>query len=161
VKERLELHNLRTDHVMIRSELKYLIGGKVVVLKCRVFSSKTGPFPMCRVFLVVRPVATVRVRVEPEPDPTSEFGPVANTKPNRQSASFNVIHTFMYNDSDLCQNINMAAGSSPNQPKKHPMSLNNHPYNYQWRQILNRHYIQKSITGASIIFGLIRKVIEY
>jgi len=30
VKERIMLHNLRTDHVMIRSELKYLIGGKVV-----------------------------------------------------------------------------------------------------------------------------------
>ena len=29
VKERLDLHNLRTDHVMIRSELKYLIGAKV------------------------------------------------------------------------------------------------------------------------------------
>jgi hypothetical protein len=30
VKGRGELHNLRTDHVMIRSELKYLIGAKVV-----------------------------------------------------------------------------------------------------------------------------------
>jgi hypothetical protein len=29
VKERLELHNLRTDHLMIRSELKYLIGVKI------------------------------------------------------------------------------------------------------------------------------------
>jgi len=28
VKERLEMHNVRTDHVMIRSELKYLIGVK-------------------------------------------------------------------------------------------------------------------------------------
>jgi len=28
VKERLEMHNLRTDHVMIRSELKYLIWAK-------------------------------------------------------------------------------------------------------------------------------------
>jgi len=27
-KELLELHNLHTDHVMIRLELKYLIGGK-------------------------------------------------------------------------------------------------------------------------------------
>jgi len=30
LKERPKLHNLRTDHVMIRSELKYLIGAKVV-----------------------------------------------------------------------------------------------------------------------------------
>jgi hypothetical protein len=29
VKEQLELHNLRTDHVMIRSELRQLIGAKV------------------------------------------------------------------------------------------------------------------------------------
>jgi len=29
VKEQLKLHNLRTNHVMIRSELKYLIGAKV------------------------------------------------------------------------------------------------------------------------------------
>jgi len=79
VKERVELHNLRTDHVMIRSELKYSIGGKVVMLKCRVFGGKTGPFPVGRVFRVVRPVATVRFRAEPDPEPTREFGPVANT----------------------------------------------------------------------------------
>ena len=30
VKEALKLHNLHTDHVMIRSELKYLIGAKAV-----------------------------------------------------------------------------------------------------------------------------------
>jgi len=29
MKEQLKLRNLRTDHVMIRSELKYLIGAKV------------------------------------------------------------------------------------------------------------------------------------
>ena len=58
---------------MIRSELKYLIGGKVVMLKCQVFGGKTGPFPVGRVFRVLRPVATVRFRVEPEPEPTWEF----------------------------------------------------------------------------------------
>jgi len=61
--ERQELHNPLTDHVLIRSEPKYLIEGKVVKLKC-------GVFPM------VRPVATVRFRVEPQPEPTLEFGPV-------------------------------------------------------------------------------------
>jgi hypothetical protein len=79
VKERLELHNLRTDHVMIQSELKYLIGAKIVSLKCAVFGGKTGPFPMVRVFPVVGPVAMVRFRVEPYPEPTREIGPVANT----------------------------------------------------------------------------------
>jgi hypothetical protein len=33
----LKLHNLRTDHVTIQSELTYLIGAKIGVLKCRVF----------------------------------------------------------------------------------------------------------------------------
>ena len=79
MKERLKLHNLRTDHVVIRSELKYLIGAKMVNFKCRVFGGKTAPFPMVRVFRVVRPMATVRVRVEPDPEPTRQFGPVANT----------------------------------------------------------------------------------
>jgi len=79
VKEWVDLHNLCTDHIMIRSELKYLIGGIVVMLKCRVFGGETGPFPVGRVFRVVRPVATVQFRVEPQPEPTREFGPVANT----------------------------------------------------------------------------------
>jgi hypothetical protein len=87
VKERVELYNLRTDHVMRRSELKYLIGGQVVMLKCRVFEVKTGPFPVGRVFRGVRPVATVRFRVEPEPEPTREIGPVANTSPGNPPAS--------------------------------------------------------------------------
>jgi len=51
VKERLELHNLRTDHVMIRSQLRYLIGAKVVRLKRRVFGGKTGPMATVRVFV--------------------------------------------------------------------------------------------------------------
>jgi hypothetical protein len=34
---------------------------------------------MVRVFHVVRPVATVRVRVKPYPQLALEFGPVANT----------------------------------------------------------------------------------
>jgi hypothetical protein len=43
VKEGLKLDNLHTDHVMIRSELKYLIGAKIVDFKCRVFGGKTAP----------------------------------------------------------------------------------------------------------------------
>jgi hypothetical protein len=88
VKEGLKLDNLRTDHVMIRSELKYLIGAKIVDLQCRGFGGKSAPFPTVRVFRVVRPVATVRFRVEPNPEPTREFGPVANTTRTCQPASF-------------------------------------------------------------------------
>jgi hypothetical protein len=80
VKERVELYNLCTDHVMIRSELTYLIGVKVVMLKCQVFGGKTSTFPVGRVVHGVRPIATVRFRVEPEPEPTQEFGPGANTR---------------------------------------------------------------------------------
>jgi len=57
----------------------------MVNLKCRVFGGKTAPFPTVRVFRVVRPVATVRVRVEPNPELTRQFGPVANTKQIRSS----------------------------------------------------------------------------
>ena len=53
VQQHSEMHYLCTDHGMIRQELKYLIGGKVVMLKCRVFGDKTGPVPMGRVFRVV------------------------------------------------------------------------------------------------------------
>jgi len=45
----------------------------------RVFAGKTGPFPIVRVFRLVRPVAMVRFGLEPEPELTREFGPVANT----------------------------------------------------------------------------------
>ena len=79
MKEWLELHTLHTDHVMTRSELEYLIAGKVVMLKCPVFGGKTGQLPMGRVCCVVRPIATVRIRVEPELETTREVGLVANT----------------------------------------------------------------------------------
>jgi len=79
VKEWVVLYNLHTDHVKIRSELKYLIGGKVVVLKCRDFGGKTGPFPVGWVFRGVKPVAMVWFQAERELEKTWEFGPVANT----------------------------------------------------------------------------------
>jgi hypothetical protein len=49
VKELLTLHNVCIDHVMIQSELKYLLGAKDVRLKCRDFGGKTGPIAMVRV----------------------------------------------------------------------------------------------------------------
>jgi len=51
VKERLILHNAGIDYVTIRSEFRYLIGAKVVRLKCWVFGGKTGPISMVGVFL--------------------------------------------------------------------------------------------------------------
>jgi hypothetical protein len=44
-----------------------------------VFGGNTGPVQVGRVFRVVRTVATFRFRVEPEPEPTREFGSVALT----------------------------------------------------------------------------------
>jgi hypothetical protein len=47
VKERLKLHYLRTDHIMIRLELIYLIGAQAVgtvYLDLR-FSSKLAKYP--------------------------------------------------------------------------------------------------------------------
>jgi hypothetical protein len=49
--ERLELHNLHTDHVIIQSEHKYLIGAKVLILKFCVFGSKTDLIAMVRGFV--------------------------------------------------------------------------------------------------------------
>ena len=65
MKEGLKQHNLRTDHVTIRSELRYLIGAKIVDLKCRVFAGN----------LLQRSGSGL----EPDPEPNPEFGPVANT----------------------------------------------------------------------------------
>ena len=49
-------------------------------LKCRAFSGKTVPFPMEQVFGVVRPVAMVQFRVEPDMEPSRKFGPIADTR---------------------------------------------------------------------------------
>ena len=52
----------------------------MVNFKCRVFGGKTAPVPTVRVFSAVRPVATDQVRVEPDTEPTWQFGPIANTR---------------------------------------------------------------------------------
>jgi len=76
---------------MVQSELKYLIGAKIVNLKSRVFGGKTGPFPMVRVFRVVRPLATVRFQVERNPEPTREFWLFAYTT-HHQSEACHQVH---------------------------------------------------------------------
>ena len=51
VKEQLELNNLRTAHVAIRSDLKFLIADKVMVLKCQVLCGSTGQIATVRVYV--------------------------------------------------------------------------------------------------------------
>jgi len=51
MKEGLQLDNLRNDHVMIRSQLKYLIGAQIVSSKFRVFGGTTTPIATVRVFV--------------------------------------------------------------------------------------------------------------
>jgi hypothetical protein len=87
LKERRKRRNAYTDHVMVRSELKYLIAAKIVNLKCQVLVGKTGPFPTVRVFLVVRPDAKVRHREESDPEPAWQFTPVSNTTTNQPQAN--------------------------------------------------------------------------
>jgi len=65
VKEQLEVRNLHINHITIQSELKYLIGAKVVRLKFRVFGGKTSPNCNSPGFRVVKPVAMVRFRSQP------------------------------------------------------------------------------------------------
>ena len=65
MKEGLKLHNLPTDHVTIRSELRYFIGAKIVDLICRVFGEN--------------PLQRSGSGLELDPELNREFGPVANT----------------------------------------------------------------------------------
>jgi hypothetical protein len=63
---------------MIPSELIYLLGGKIISLKCRDLGGVTGSIPTFRDFCVVRPVAMVPCPVEPDREPTWQFVPGAN-----------------------------------------------------------------------------------
>jgi hypothetical protein len=47
--ERLGLRNLHADHVMMQLELKYLIGAKVVILKCWFLVAKPAQFQWSRI----------------------------------------------------------------------------------------------------------------
>jgi hypothetical protein len=65
VKERLKLHNLHIHHVMIRSELKYLIGAKYLGLQWPGFEVETGPNASGPGFSCGKTVATVRFQFQP------------------------------------------------------------------------------------------------
>jgi hypothetical protein len=74
------MHNLHTDHVTIQSELKFLIGAKVVMLICRVFGGKTGLIAIVQVFVWYDRLQLFGSGSEPDLEPTQEFGTVANTR---------------------------------------------------------------------------------
>jgi hypothetical protein len=65
VKERLQLHNLRMHHVMIGSELKYLIAAKHLGLQRLDFEVETGPNANGSGFSYGKIVATVRFWFQP------------------------------------------------------------------------------------------------
>jgi len=92
VNERPTLHNLRIDHVTIRSELRYWIGAQVVRLKCRLFGGKTGHIATVRVCGVARPIATFRFQVELDPQMNRDFGPVAYTSLAVWASKVNMAH---------------------------------------------------------------------
>jgi len=82
VKERIKLYNLRIDHVTIRSELRYFIGAKLMMLKCRVFGGKTGPIATVRVFVWKDLFQRFGSQSELQPEWTRRFGTVPNTSRN-------------------------------------------------------------------------------
>jgi len=59
VKERLKLLNLRVHHVMIQSEIKYLIGAKHLGLQRPGFAVETGPNANGPGFSYGKTIATV------------------------------------------------------------------------------------------------------
>jgi hypothetical protein len=65
VKERVELHNLRTDHVMIQSELKYLIGARYLGLQRPDVEAETGPNANSPSFSCGKLVAMVVFQFQP------------------------------------------------------------------------------------------------
>jgi len=54
---------------MIKSELTYLIGAKIVDLKCRVFGGRTGPMAKVRVFFWYDPLQWFGSGSNPDPEP--------------------------------------------------------------------------------------------
>jgi len=69
VKERLKLHNLRIDHVTIRPELKYLIGGQNLGFQRPGFEVKPSPNAAVRGFHAVKLLQRFGSGSIPNPDP--------------------------------------------------------------------------------------------
>jgi hypothetical protein len=79
VEECVRMHNRYIDYILIRSDLRYLIGNQYLNLKCQVSGHKTGPCQRVQVVCLKSPVAMVLFWVAPESEHTWKFGPVANT----------------------------------------------------------------------------------
>ena len=79
VKQRLKLYNQHIDHVMIRSELKYLIGAKNLGLQWPGFEVEPGPNVTVEGFHVVKPLQRFGSGSNPNPEPFSRVQTVANT----------------------------------------------------------------------------------
>jgi len=87
VKERLNLHNLRIDHVIIQSELKYLMGAKYLGLQRLGFEVETSPNAMVRVFHVVKQFQQFSSGSNPNPELFWRVGTVADTSQRCQACS--------------------------------------------------------------------------
>lgn len=69
VKLRVTPNNHCINHVMIQSQLRHLIGAKVVSLKRQVVGGETGPIATVQVVGVVQPISMVQFKLEPGPSP--------------------------------------------------------------------------------------------
>jgi len=77
---------------MVQSELKSLIPPNIVNVKFPCFDVKTGKFPIVQIFHMVRHVATLRSVLEPDPQPTLEFEPIANGDHHSTEHTFTTGH---------------------------------------------------------------------
>jgi len=80
LKERRILHNLLIDHVMIWSELRYLICAQVVRFDCWVVGGETGPIATVQVVGWWNSLQLSGSGLEPDPELDREFRTIAHMK---------------------------------------------------------------------------------
>jgi hypothetical protein len=68
VQEQLKLHNIHIHHVMLRSELKYLLGAKHLGFQRPGYEVEPGPFAMVSGFHVVKPLQWFGSGSNPNPE---------------------------------------------------------------------------------------------
>jgi len=73
--------NFQNHILIIWSQVTYWIHAKVVRFKRQVIGGKTGPITTVGVFGIGKHAATVHIPLEPEVDPTYEFGIIVNATP--------------------------------------------------------------------------------
>jgi len=82
VKEHLKLHTLGIYHIVIRSELKYLIGAKVRSWQKCGTSQRTAGLVRCSFSMWSNLLPGFKSGSDPDPEPNRQFGTVANTTNN-------------------------------------------------------------------------------